>query len=300
MANIEVSKKKKIKDIDIYDYDKLIFIDASGDDGFVFDRDDGKNSSSTFLVSALIMTPDDFDHNTNVLNEMKQELNLPFDKELKSTSLKRHRFADKAYSHIPDLRGTAFSIIAFKKDMMKCDDEFHQNLVKNKQKELSGLIHTFPYYAFHKTNMIEDGEKVLLVIDHMKASEELSIENDLRGFDDINGEYELIFADSNSKKFPLIQIADVICGTMRDYFEKEQDSKYFKAFCPTCRVTERRCYKTPSGLRRIKNINFTPRVFKVLKLHDDQENNFTNLIHISTVPMELYARYFYIDCKLGH
>ena len=293
--------KKKIRDIDIFNYDKLIFIDASGDDGFVFDRKDGNNSSSTFLVSAFITTPDEFEHNRFILNAMKEELHLSNDKELKSTTLKRHRFADKAYSHISNLRGSVFSIVAFKKEMMKREDTFHQHLVENSQKQLSGLIHSFPYYAFHKNNMISDGEKVLLVIDHMKATEEVSITNRLENYySDITGEYELIFADSNSQKFPLIQIADVICGTMRDYFEKESDSSYFKAFCPNCYVTNKICYKTPSGIKRLKNVKFPSRLYRVLKLHNDTENNFTNLIHITTVPLQLHEKYFYIDCKLGH
>lgn len=293
-------KKKKIRDINITDYNKLIFIDASGDDGFVFDKDNGNNSSNTFLVSAFITTPDKFEHNISVLNLMKQELNLPADKELKSTTLRRHRFADNAYSHVKELNGSAFSIVAFKKEMMNEKDSFHQHLVDNKQKELSGLIHSFPYYAFRKTNMIAEDEKVLLVIDHMKSIEEATIETDLKSYNDIKGQYDLIFADSNSKKFPLIQIADLISGTMRDYFENEKDSAYFKFFCPRCRLHERFCYKTPSGAKKLKALRFPPRLYKVLCLHNDAENSFINYLHFSTVPLKLTDRYFYIDCKFGH
>lgn len=80
----------KEQDIEFQNYNYIMFVDASGDDGFNFKEKSCDGSSFTFVSSCFVVKPEDIAHNEAVLNEMKAALNLPVEKELKSTTLKRH------------------------------------------------------------------------------------------------------------------------------------------------------------------------------------------------------------------
>ena len=118
----------KDKDINIFDYDKLVFVDASGDDGFSFREKSGDGSSFTFVVSCLVIEPCDFEYNCNILNQMKDTLNIPRERELKSTTLKRHRFSQNVYEKLANIKGDVFSFVAFKKALQKSNSSSDRSL----------------------------------------------------------------------------------------------------------------------------------------------------------------------------
>ncbi len=285
----------KAKHIDYSNYNKVVFVDASGDDGFIFDDENGRNSSKLFLVSAFMTTPNNIEHNNHVLDTIKDELNLDHSKELKSTTLKRHRFASLAYDHFSELRGIAFSEIAFKEKMLNYKDTSYFELVENEKKQLSGLIHSFPFYALQKLQLLNPNDKVLIVFDNMKTIEEKSVLKELEEFNAFGIEYNVVFADSKDPRFTLIQIADAICGTVRDFFETESFSKAFK-ICNMCKLRMQKCFKSPSGKKRLKKVQLEQKHSIVLNLHSPNEDSRFSINHMFTVPTKVYSNYYFLHC----
>ena len=290
----------KAKNTDYSNYNKIVFVDASGDDGFVFDNEKGNNSSSIFLVSAFMTTPDNIEHNNTVLNSIKDELNLPHSQELKSTTLKRHRFSSQAYECFSNLHGVAFSEIAFKEKLLKekkknKDKSFYALLVENEKKQLSGLLHSFPFYALEQLELLNANDKVLIVFDNMKTIEEKSVLAELKNFVSQNIKYDILFADSKDDRFSLIQIADAICGTVRDFFENEKYSRNFK-MCSMCKIRMMQCFKTPTGQKRLRKVKINKNHSIILDLHSREETASFSANHMFTIPSEVYNNYYFLHC----
>ena len=290
----------KDKDINIYDYEKILFVDASGDDGFSFRETSGDGSTFTFVVSCLAIDPNDFDHNCNVLNKMKDALNLPRTSELKSTTLRRHRFARDAYIILNDIKGYVYSLVAFKKELQNSTDPLYQGLCDTSSKVLSGLVHSFPTYALSKTQILPEGARVLVVIGHLKQTEADAIKAayDSLGISEIIN-CDIIYRDSKSEKFPLIQLADALCGSIRNYFEKTLTPLDIQLYCKGCSlVSHPLCTKGPA-LKAWKAIRFTDQERIVLELHKNPIlHQDIMLASINTLPLVLYRRYGYINCYL--
>jgi hypothetical protein len=227
---------------------------------------------------------------------MKDELNLSHDKELKSTTLKRHRFSQKAYSHIKEFKGTAFSCIAFKKELLKTQPE----LCKEDSKAISSLIQTFPYYAINHSKFFNLTDKVLIVMDNMKKIEMDKVKKDLLSFSvhsNVSENYSVIFRDSKMEKYDLIQVADAISGTIRTYFEQEPTNDVLKMYCKTCKNFTK-CNTSPS-VRKIRNakhidIHFTD----IFQLHTHELTYSIIPEQITPVPLYMYGFYQYINCKI--
>lgn len=290
----------KNKDIDIYDYNKIIFVDASGDDGFSFNENSGDGSSYTYVVSCLVITPEEFEHNCSVLQNTKNALNLSYETELKSTTLRRHRFANDAFNELSKIQGDVFSFVVFKKDLAKkaMNDDIKEIL---ETKDISGLSHVAPLFALSHTKLIDNDAKVLIVIDHMKKTEQEAIDRWLETFK-IENKFNctLIYRDSKSKKFPLIQLADAIAGTVRNYFESTfNDSKTLRFYCEKCRISNNLCKSgTPAKIR--KKYHFLDKYKIILSLHKNRlVNNLIMVVSITTLPLNYHYRYSYIDCILS-
>ena len=287
----------KDKDIDIFNYDKIVFVDASGDDGFSFHETSGNGSSFTFVVSCLAIDPIDFQYNCNLLNKMKTALHLPVESELKSTTLKRHRFSFDAYSILQNVKGDIFSFVAFKKAIQKSHKKNLQELCDTSTKQLSGLTHSFPLYALTKTQIIYEGQNVLVVIDHMKKTETESVSKNyhLFGIDNLIHS-DIIYRDSKSKKFPLIQLADAIAGSVRAYFEKKLETTSIQRFCQLCGRSKDVCDKG-MALKAWRSLAFTDSERIIMNLHKNRHvHNCIMVISITTLPLNFYRRYLYLDC----
>jgi len=290
----------KDKEINIYDYEKIVFVDASGDDGFSFRDTSGDGSSFSFVVSCFVINPEDFEYNCQVLKSMKDALHLPHTSELKSTTLRRHRFSKDAYKQLAHAKGNAFSIIAYKKVLQQSPDPIHKPLCDTSTKQLSGLVHAFPIFALTKTKILSEGSRVLVVIDHMKQTETESIEkvSHQLGINTLLN-CDTIYRDSKSEKFPLIQLADVICGSVRNYFEKPVSEIPLQRFCQICKNKKAICTKGPA-LKAWNQNHFTDAEKTVLSLHRDTRiHNNIMVVSITTLPLHCYEKYLYIDCAFN-
>lgn len=226
--------KKKI-DIDSYKY--IMFVDASGDDGYTFRETSSAGSSYSFVVSCFMTTPGNFEYNKNILENMKRAMFVKPEQEIKSTALLRHRCADKVYTELSKLNGIAFSIIADKRlireNKIIPGDKFY-SLTQLAYNDLSGITHVFPYAVLHGSDLISESDRVLIVIDNMKKREMDNIRKLLEVEHSYNPKYDLIFRDSKDKNFPLIQIADVMAGTIRNYYEERLSLSQHNKYCMMC------------------------------------------------------------------
>lgn len=287
----------KENEINFSNYNYIMFVDASGDDGFHFKDKSCEGSSYTFVASCFITIPEDILHNEHVLSDMKHELNLSIDKELKSTTLKRHRFAAQAYSHISSLKGTAFSCIAFKRELKKLSPDICAD-----NKSISSLTQSFPYYAINYSKVFRTTDKILIVMDNMKKIEMDKVKESLLSYSTLNNvssNYTLIFRDSKTKKYELIQIADIIAGTLRTYFEQELTVDLLKNCCRICTGHSRCDSPSVRKARNLKKINHNISDVFLLHTHKLTQNQIM-LKHIITIPMKTFHYYKYIDCKLSN
>ncbi|MCM1273629.1 MAG: DUF3800 domain-containing protein [Clostridium sp.] len=289
----------KDKDIDITTYDKIIFVDASGDDGLTFKENSCDGSSFCYVVSCLVIDPSDFDYNQQVLCNMKTALNLPITTELKSTTLKRHRFANNAYFELSKIHGEVFSFVVFKKKLYENDMEYANALCNTKH--LSGFTHAFPLFALRKTKIVKSNDKALIVIDNMKKAETAAVADCYKTLQISYEKYnnQIIYRDSKSENFPLIQLADVIAGTIRNYFEGTLYKQSLQNYCIACRRKKAMCIQGPA-YKAWKQLNFHEKDKITLSLHKNA--NMHNLIlpvAITTLPYFMFRKYEYINCYLG-
>lgn len=289
----------KEKDIQFDNYDYIMFVDASGDDGFQFRENPGDGSSSTFVASCFVVRPEDINHNEDVLEQIKGVLNISPQNELKSTTLKRHRLANRAYALINDLKGQCFSMIAFKKDLVGKDK--YKNYCDVKAKELSGLTQAFPYYAINKLNYFSSSDRILIVMDCMKKSEMDVVEKNLKEYQispTVSENYDLIFRDSKDARYTLIQIADIFAGIIREYFEKNLQRNVLQRSCKICK-NKARC-ATPKIKKALSSQKIENKYVVPLLMHRSPTLNKIMLFGIITLPLKHFEYYKYVDCKLNN
>lgn len=289
----------KESEIQFENYDYIMFVDASGDDGFQFRDNPGDGSSSTFVASCFVVRPSDIKHNEEVLEHMKGVLNIFPQAELKSTTLKRHRFANQAYALISNLKGQCFSMIAFKKELV--GKAQYNNYCDVKKKELSGLTQTLPYYAINKLNYFAPSDRILIVMDCMKKSEMDVVEKNLKEYKIspiVSENYDLIFRDSKATRYALIQIADIFAGIIREYFEKNLERTYLQRMCRICK-SKMQC-STPRIKRALLSQCIEEKYVVPFLMHKSPSLEKIMLFGIMTLPLQHFEYYQYIDCKLSN
>ena len=295
------------KSIDLNHYKYIMFVDASGDDGYSFKETSSAGSSFSFVVSCFMTTPEDYEHNKSVLLNMKKAMFVKPEQEIKSTALRRNRNSNKVYEELKNLKGISFSIIADKKLIKKCpplaNEDFFQ-LTQIAYNDLSGITHTYPYLALSQSGLISDDDKVLIVIDNMKKREMDSIEQILCTEASAD-KYDLIFRDSKDKNFPLIQIADIMAGTIRHYYEDCLPIGNHNRYCKLCVHTKS---------QRLNNLKAMCANKKGKKLdapyiHDERFNivirfhqspgTFSGLgQNIVIIPIDQLIYFMYIECLI--
>lgn len=294
-----IFKQMKESEIKFENYDYVIFVDASGDDGFQFGSTKGEGSSYTYVASCYVVKPEDIPHNIEVLQNMKSVLNLSKMAELKSTTLKRHRFANQAYALMDGLTGQCFSMVAFKKELLGVPQ--YEELCDVKTKQLSGLAQAFPYFAINKLGMFSETDRILIVMDFMKKSEMDVVEKNLHEYGirtDISDNYDLIFRDSKADRYALIQIADIMAGLVRQYFEENLERTALQRTCRIC-ANNKGC-SSPRARKLLRAQSIAPKYIVPFLMHKATRVNKIMLVGISTIPLGTFEFYKYIDCKLSN
>lgn len=293
--------------IDLSQYKYIMFVDASGDDGYVFKQTSSEGSSFSFVVSCFMTTPEDYEFNKSVLLDMKHAMLVKPEQEIKSTALRRNRNSEKVYNELKRLKGIAFSMIADKRLIQECrpipDKDFYR-LTQIAHDDLSGITHAFPYISLNVSGMISNYDKVLIVIDNMKKREMDSIKNILQSeFSTDN--YDLIFRDSKDKNFPLIQIADIMAGTIRNYYENCLPLGNHNRYCKLCVHTTsgsltklKQMCKSPKGKKMFFPFITDNKFNTILAFHQSPDSGDNMGKHLVIIPVEQMLYFMYISCLI--
>ena len=281
------------------DYGHIMYVDASGDDGFKFESD----STSCYAAAALLVAQEDLQHNLDILNQIKHIVGCKPTDEVKYSKIRRHRNVEKALSLLRDLKGKLSCYVIFKKEL--ADDE----RPKPGTKTLSVVCHLMALRSLDSYSF-QDGEKVLIAIDRMKHTEESPLEAQMkfgvlsdRKKPERNFTTETIFRDSKDANFLLIQIADLLCGTIREHceqYETNADMIYFSTTCPKCKQllrikrgnTRILCKKGESRVAKIidsKSLRNIMHLFPVTRSLDLADFFFTR-------PTKMADKNFYMFC----
>lgn len=294
-----------LPDFSIYKY--IMFVDASGDDGYKFKDTSSDGSSYSFVVSCFVTTPMDLEFNKQVLLRTKDALCVKHNQEIKSTALKRHRNADSAYEALSHLKGFAYSLVADKRLLEKAEPdnamEFREISIMAKH-DLSGVTHTFPFIALSNSKLITRHDKVLIVIDNMKKREMESIKSILSDFS--SEQYDLVFRDSKDKDFSLIQIADIISGTIRTYYESCLPLSTHNQYCRVCAASLSIHKNTPMTKicvgkrpRKLYLPYITNKNFNIILLFHKHSPTQTAIgEHFLILPLEQLLSFMYLSCLI--
>ncbi len=277
--------------IDINQFDYLFFVDASGDDGSKFDA----GSSSCYAVAGYLVRREDLGDDIQLLRNIRGIVSGQPDRELKYSTLRRHKNRDPAFKIFREFHGQVFGRVSFKKILV------NNGTFDTDEKAFSVISHAV---AISLLNKCEDvvGKKVLIVVDRMKNTEERPVRMlaDTSMHEDMGrlASYELIFRDSKDANFQLIQVADFFAGILREYFEKYETNPLMQKFwktCPICSMNSRikLCGRSGSkeraSLNGSSNIRYLRPLFRV-------QNNFELLEHLYLDPPDLFGNLFYFYC----
>ena len=287
--------------VDPANFDYVMYVDASGDDGFKFDHD----SSICYAASALLVKQEDIQHNLNILSQIKKIVGCKETDEIKYSKIRRHRRGSEALTLLKGIKGNMSCYIIFKKELPTEERPSHGS------KEISVVCHlmalrSLDYYTF------SDGEKVLIAIDRMKHTEEVPIETYMKSHPlnqktkkPRNFSFETVFRDSKDKSFLLIQIADLLCGTVREHFEQYEsntDMLNFRSFCPKCcqlqrikgtKSTHNLCRNGRSRYKRIIHSKNLHNIFHLIP----EQNSIDILDYFFMRPTKMMDQNFYLICK---
>lgn len=212
----------------IFDY--IMYVDASGDDGFNFDN----GSTTCYAASSFLVKQEDVVYNLNILSQIKNIVGCKQTDEVKYSKLRRHRRAKDAFPLLSDLKGEVASYVVFKKEVDQAQYRGNKNM--------SVVCHYMALRTLEKYDF-PAGSRVLIAIDHMKHTEEVPL-NYVIGANtsknvSSNIDLSVVFKDSKDADFLLIQIADLLCGITREHFEQYEtnpDMLYFASKCPPCQT----------------------------------------------------------------
>lgn len=229
--------------VDPAQYDYVMYVDASGDDGFKFEA----GSSSCYCAAALLVKQEDIPHNLGILEQIKKMVGCKPADEVKYSKVRRHRRGAEALALLQGLKARMSSYLIFKKELKPGE------VPESGIKILSVACHAMALVSIDHFGFSEN-EKVLIAIDRMKSTEETPLEYTLstgmlsaQQHPDRSFSHKVVFRDSKDAHFLLIQIADLLCGTMREHFEQYEtnpDMLYFKARCPKCMMLQRKKPRT--------------------------------------------------------
>lgn len=281
-------------------YDYVMYVDASGDDGFKFEKD----SSSCYCAAALLVKQEDILYNLDILKQIKKIVGCKETDEIKYSKIRRHKRGADALGLLSSLKGRMSCYLVFKKELPP------EKRPDSGSKELSVICHIMAMRSM-EFFQFSPNEKTLIAIDRMKNTEEEPLGEVLKSepfgkrlSQEHHHSYDVIFRDSKDANFLLIQIADLLCGTIREHFEQyetNEDMLYFKRACPPCvtvwlskkGVTRKLCKNARSRAHRIihsKNLHNVLPLFPVIK-----GPQFFDYFFVS--PLKMMDQHTYLYCE---
>lgn len=300
LALAEMSGQKKgvgHMKVDPSKFDYVMYVDASGDDGFKFDKD----SSSCYCAAALLTKQLDIAHNLAILDQIKKIVGCKPTDEVKYSKVRRHRRGKEALELLQGIKGRMSCYIVFKKELAPGE------LQSSGLKELSVLCHAMALRSMKDFGFSEN-EKILIAIDRMKNTEEVPLGQlltvDAAEHPERKFSYEVVFRDSKDVDFLLIQIADLLCGTLREHFEQyesNEDMKYFASICPQCfnlRLAKRKQVRAlcKNGKSRAARIMHSKNLYNLRPLLPDIPSwDVSHFLFMQ--PIKMIDKNFYLFCK---
>lgn len=193
---------------------------------------------------------------------------------------------------------------------MSCYVVFKKEIDQTKytgNKDMSVICH---YMAMRSIDAytLDVGSKVLIAIDRMKQTEEEPLKSILDAKQQNNlgngPDVSVTFRDSKDRQFLLIQIADLLCGAIREHFEQyesQPDMVYFSTKCPPCkRVREVRqstahplCKWGKSRTRKI----IDSQAFKYIFSLFPATGSLDMVNYFFMEPVEMMDRHYYLICR---
>ena len=262
----------------------VMYVDASGDDGIKFDL----GSSKCYAASAILMLKGDVAHNTAILSEIKHLMGAKPTDEVKYSRMRRHPKKKELHERLKGIKGFLYSNVLYKEH----DPPSH----------IGAFAHTMALSTIAAHFKGLGDVHVEIVIDRMKQPEEEDVARLMRGYSGSHGklpEYDIIFRDSKALGFELIQVADILAGLTRCYFEgvvNEGDAKPLFLLCQNC--------KTSVTVARRKSKSHRQLMQKVLSLFyfntaHHLYRNATAMVPgwcLTIFPVRLGAQFQYIWC----
>ena len=193
-----------------------IYVDYSGDEGFVFDGGPATDGSSRWIaVAPVIMSAADVDFNKSVLASAKAVIGCKQEDEVKWRTLRRlpARKLNRALRELSNLKMRLICLAIWKRAIKE------EELRNTKTGALSLLLHQLwfnwlPAY-FPRGQM----PGITYYVDHFRKERDLlaDFEQYLNENPEARKQYGAEFVDS--KLVRLTQVADIYAGMLRDYLE---------------------------------------------------------------------------------
>lgn len=279
--------------VDPNQFDYVMYVDASGDDGFAFER----GATICYAAAAFLVKKEDIAHNLEILKQIKTIVGCKETDEVKYSRVRRHRRGAEALGLLKDAKGQLSCQVVFKKGVDQA--EYQGN------KKLSILCHLMALRALDNY-CLEENSKILIAIDRMKNTEEVPLAG---AFDYIKNQRDrqyteqIVFRDSKDANFLLIQIADLLCGAIREHFEQyetHKDMLYFKTLCPLCvmaavahKRTQPLCKNGKRRASRIlasKSMSYILPLFPIRTVNELRE-------YLTMEPVKMAFKHAYMTCE---
>lgn len=286
--------------VDPSNFDYVMYVDASGDDGFQFDN----GSSACYAAAAFLVKQEDISHNLDILMRIKKLVGCKETDEVKYSKVRRNRRGPEALALLKDLKGSVSCHVTFKKEFSPSERPSPDS------KDISVICHLMALYALTNYSFLDD-HKILVAIDRMKHTEEVPIDSYMKhGFpvnpDKAAPKYtsRTIFRDSKDKNFLLIQIADLLCGIIREHFEQYEtnpDMVYFRSKCPNCQLLQmaKPSFTRPlcqNGKSRASRIVCSKNLGNIYQLIPERDSP-RMMDYFFMDPVHMVHQHFYHFCK---
>jgi len=279
-------------------YTHAIFSDFSGDDGFKFD-----SGSSKCLTLAWVATAEeDVDHNEDVLFRIKKKVGCHFSDELKYRSIKSHPAnKDETLNLLQELKADVSCLVVFKKPLFKDEEEDEEEdsyYADPKTKGLVVVMQSFPFSGLMRDLEAKYGKvRPRIVVDelHWKETQnriiEVMSENSKEWFNRSDFQFR------SSRATPLLQIADLFCGAVREFCEGLEGHEV-----PPCHVCNshdylpRDCKWRRSGARP-KGFRIMRAIYPLMLGPPGKSYRIPHGLYL--LPKRMNVRLEFVDCLLG-